>query len=168
MESLYEVNSEYNALLQQCRDYAEENNGELSPELSDKLKVVEMAREVKIENTLRYYKNEEAKAELIAREIEALSSRLKTHSKNAAWAKEYLTQIVQPGNKIEFGCGKISWRESKSVEILIEADLPEQYKRIIPETKEPDKKLIMEALKNDTENKITWAKINTKSNIQLK
>jgi hypothetical protein len=67
MNNLYELNSAYLSLLQEVRDYAEEHNGEISNELSIRLDAVELARDVKIENTLGYWKNENAIADTIAR-----------------------------------------------------------------------------------------------------
>jgi predicted deacetylase len=127
---------------------------------------MEMTRDVKIENTLRYFKNENATAEMLSREIEALQKRAKTHANNADWCKNYLAAIVKPREKLEFGIGKISWRESTSANILDAGKLPAEYQRVIPERREPDKIAIKEALKNGVD--VPGAELVISQNIQLK
>lgn len=144
---LYELDQAYQHLLDECREYASEHDGEIEAGLSMRLEAVEMAREVKIENTLKYYKNENAVAVMLMHEIDALSKRLKTHENNADWTKGYLAAIVKPGEKIELGAGRISWRESVSTNILDFSKIPAKYKRIIPAREEPDKLMIKDDLK---------------------
>jgi hypothetical protein len=67
---------------------------------------------------------------------------------------------------MEFGCGKISWRESTSTEVQDFSKLPTEFIRIIPETREPDKAAIKDALKAGKE--VAGAVLVVKQNIQLK
>ena len=165
-ETLYEIDSAYNALLAECLESAEQNNGEIDPALAARLDAVEMSRDVKIDNTLRYQKNENAMALLLMTEIEALNKRLKVHENNALWAKNYLAAIVKPGEKLEYGCGRISWRRSTSVEIVDAQAIPADFRRIIPERWEPDKEQIKQSL--NAGQIVPGAKILEKFNIQIK
>src|SRR5271157_4631941 len=146
-ETLYELNSAYQNLLAEVRAYAEEHGGEITPEMGMQLDAVEMSRDAKIEANLRYWKNENAIAETIDREILALQKRSATHGNNAGWMKDYLAQIVKPGEKVEYAVGRISWRKSTSVNVVDPAKVPAQYQRVIPERREPDKNAIGDALK---------------------
>ena len=165
-DSLYDINQAWLSLLDEVREYASEHDGEISNELSIRLDAMEMTRDVKIENCLRYYKNENATAEMLDKEIEALHKRAKTHTNNAAWCKQYLAAIVNPKEKLEYAIGKISWRESTSANILDATKLPTEYQRVIPERREPDKIAIKEALKKGVE--VPGAELIVSQNIQLK
>jgi hypothetical protein len=164
--SLYEIDSIYGQLLAECRESAEQNNGEISPDLAMRFEAVEMQRDIKIENTLKYQKNESGVALMLLNEIEAMNKRLKIHENNAAWAKAYLAAIVKPGEKLEYGCGRISWRSSKSVNILDANKIPAEYQRIVPARVEPDKIAIGEALKIGQ--KVEGAELLEKKSIQIK
>jgi len=145
--NLYEINADYEKVINDCRVYAEEHDGEISPELTVKLEHYEMERTKKIENVMLYHKNENAKYESIQKEIDSLARRAKAHENNAVWAKTYLAGIVKSGEEMEFAKGRISWRGSSFVEIVDPSKVPDNYMRIIPETKEPDKIAIKEQLK---------------------
>jgi Siphovirus Gp157 len=163
--NLYEINSEYRAVLERCSQYAEDNLGEISPELSSELDAIEMERDKKIENTLLYYKNEIATAEAIKIERNRLAAREIIHQRNAEWSKKYLASIVPAGQKIEYGSGCISWRKSTSVEIMFKEDIPEKFMRIIPAIKEPDKVAIKAELVAGS--LVPGAQLKISQNIQL-
>ena len=165
--TLYDVDRDYNALLVECRESAEQNNGEIDPALAARLDAIEMQRDVKIENTLRYHKNENAVANMLMTEIDALQKRLSTHENNALWAKNYLAAIVKQEEKLEYGCGRISWRKSTSVNIMVPTGvLPKEYQREIPARIEPDKAAIMAAIKIGK--KVDGAELVEKHSIQIK
>jgi hypothetical protein len=144
--TLFELDAAYQDTLNKCCESAEANQGVIEPNLALQLEAVEMARDVKIENTLKFYKNENAVALMLETEIDALTRRLKTHANNANFGKSLLLAVVKPGEKMEFGAGKISWRESTSANVIDFQKLPEEYKRVFPERKEPDKNAIKAAL----------------------
>ena len=164
--NLYEINSEYRAILDKCLEFAEQNSGEIPQEFSDKLDAIEMDRDKKIENCLLYYKNEKAMAEAIKREIDTLSARSLAHSHNADWIKGYLAHGVPAGQKMEFPGGKISWRKSTSVEIMFPEEIPEKFMSIIPERKEPDKIAIKAAITVGAS--VSGAQLVESNHIQLK
>ena len=125
METLYEIDQQYKALLDQANAEAEENNGQMPDDLAAKLDAVEMTREMKIENCIKYYKNESALANMIEMELDALERRIKTHEAHALWMKQNLTSVIGEGHKVELSCGKVGWRASQRTEILDETALPE-------------------------------------------
>jgi hypothetical protein len=163
---LYELNAAYQHLLDECREYASEHEGEIPNDLAMRLEAVELARDEKIENTVRYYKNENAMAVMLVGEIDALKKRLSTHENNAEWSKQYLASIVKPKEKIEFATGKIGWRESVSANIVDFAKIPDKFQRVIPERREPDKIAIKDALKAGEV--VDGAELVVKQNIQVK
>jgi hypothetical protein len=136
--NLYNIDDDYKNLLEHICNYAEENGGEVEPHLVEELAKVKLERDVKIENTIKYYKNELSAAEAIECEIEALTKRAKSHHSHAEWVKKYLKEIVGEGNKIEYPSGKISWRKSTAVEVLNADLLPEEFRRFIPAEEKPD------------------------------
>jgi hypothetical protein len=140
------LNVELENVISECRSYAEEHEGEITSELSDKLNNIQMERDEKIENVVMYYKNEDAMSASIQLEISALQKRANIHENNALWAKNWLSMLVERGRKIEFSKGRISWRNTKHVEITDLSKIPDSLMRIIPETKEPNKIALKEEL----------------------
>jgi hypothetical protein len=164
--NLYFINSVYEQIIQQCREYAEEHEGEISSELSEQLDMVVLDKETKIENTIMYYKNESAIAAMIQAEIDSLSERMKRHKNNAEWTKKYLQSFVPEKQKLEYPTGKISWKESTSVDVVDISLIPDKYLRIIPEQKEADKNAIKAAIKTGEE--VSGIQIITKQNMSIK
>lgn len=164
--NLYEINSEYQVILSKAEEYAEQHEGEILPDMATALELVSGQRMEKIENCLKYYKNEQAKAEMVNSELVALKMRSEQHERNAERIKLLLASIIGSGNKFEFGCGKIGWRASSSVEILNSEIIPDSYVRIVPEKREPDKNLIKQTLKSGAE--IPGVKLVESQNIQIK
>lgn len=123
--TIYEINEAYLSILARAEEYAEEHAGEILPDMAAALELVSGERMDKIENLLKYYKNESANAEMVAAEFASLQKRMKQHEANAQRVKEVLAAIVGEKNKIELGCGKIGWRVSRGVEIINAQLLPE-------------------------------------------
>lgn len=164
--NLYEINSKYHEVLAIAEAYAEDHEGEITPEMSDMLEAVSGERLEKIEACLKYYKNENAQADMIEEEAAIMKGRIEVHRSRAKWMKQYLSQIIGEGNKLELGCGSVSWRKSQTVEIIDAAAIPSRLMRIIPETREPDKILIKDAIKSGAF--INGARMINKQNIQIK
>ena len=128
--NLYEIDSAYQAAQDRAEAYAAEHNGEILPEFDVELTALEMERDKKIENTIKYYKNQLALADMIDAELDALKARAKAHRNNADRNKQYLGGIIEPGQKQEYGCGKISWRKSERVEVTDINALPESFIKV--------------------------------------
>jgi len=164
--NIYEIDAKYQEVLSNIEAYSEDHEGIITDEMAVLLEKVSEDRNSKIENCIKYFKNEKAKADILEIEIQALERRMKSHRSHSDWMKKTLAQIVGPGNKPEYGCGKISWRSSKSVDITDSNDVPIEFSRIIPESKEPDKIEIKKALESGKT--FSWAKLIESQNIQIK
>ena len=128
--SLFSIDAAYQLAQDRAEEYAAEHNGEILPEFDTELTALEMDRDKKIDCTIRYYKNQLALADMIEAELDALKSRIKVHRNNAERNKNYLGYIIQPGQKLEYGCGKISWRKSERVEVQDINALPESFVKV--------------------------------------
>lgn len=112
-------------------------------------------------------KESRAMAKLIKEEEQALAARRKTLENNVTWLENYLTENFRAvgQTKLETQKVKISFRPSKSVEILDEAMVPDEYK-VQKITSSISKTLISDAINAGTE--VPGAVIVTHDNIQVK
>jgi hypothetical protein len=128
--TLYEIDQAYQAAQDRADEYAAEHGGEMLPEHDMALTALEMTRDMKIETTIKFYKNQIALADMVESELEALKNRAKAHRNAAERVKSFLAQILRAGEKPEFGAGKVSWRESSRV-IVDNTDLvPKEYIKV--------------------------------------
>jgi len=161
--TLYEIDQAYQSAQDRADQYAAEHNGEMLPEHYQALDALEMTRDIKIENSIKYIKNQKAMAEMIESEIETLKARAKAHTAAAERNKAYLAYIIKPKEKHEYGCGKISWRESQKLIVDAPNLVPDQYVKIETSIKVQE---IKDAIKAGE--KIEFAHIETIQNIQIK
>jgi hypothetical protein len=163
--NLYEINSEYSRIMAEAIELAEQNEGEISEELSKALEGVEMALEEKIENTALYIKNLEAEAEMIKVEEKRLSERRKACENKAERVREWLSFNLD-GKPFKTGRCAISWRKSESVEVMISPEtLPVEYQNI-KTTVAADKTALKSAIKSGVE--IVGVSLVEKQNMQVK
>lgn len=163
--TLYEVSAMYQKCLDEANDYAQMNNGDTDPALEAKLEALGMAKDAKVENTIRYIKNRRAESEAIQGEIERLVKRQHTIDRDVEWCTGYLGTVVGAGNKVKLACGTIGWRSSTSVNIINETAIPDAYKenRV---TVYIDKRKIKEAIDAGVE--VNGAELLVKQNINIK
>jgi Mg2+ and Co2+ transporter CorA len=155
MASLYEIASRYLDILESM-----EEDASVLDEIKDTL-------ENKIENIGCYIKDITAMAEAIKTEEENLCARRKTLEKKADRLKEYLASCMQMTGVKKYASQRLAvgFRSSKSVTILNEAMIPEDF-MVIKTTKAPDKVAIKTAMENGIY--IPGAEITKKENIQIK
>ena len=155
MASLYEIASRYLDILEGM-----EEDASVLDEIKDTL-------ENKIENIGCYIKDITAMAEAIKTEEENLCTRRKTLEKKADRLKEYLASCMQMTGVKKYASQRLAvgFRSSKSVTILNEAMIPEDF-MVIKTTKAPDKVAIKTAMENGIY--IPGAEITKKENIQIK
>lgn len=167
MATLYEIDGAYREVLAHAEAWAAGNNGELPPDLADKLDQVSLDRDAKLDNCLAWLKGEEAMASAIEGELAMLKTRRDGHLANAAWMRGYIGQAVGVGAKWESARGAVSWRTSTLVDVSVSAEqLPPAYVRTIPARIEPDKTAIKNALRfGET---ITGCALVERQNIQIK
>jgi hypothetical protein len=126
--NLYEINEQYQDILAAAMAAAEDNEGVIPDDLAAKLDAVEISRDLKLENCVKYYKNELAMAEVVAAEYKAFQVRMKRHDRAAEWMKNHIAVVLKPGERREYGCGALSWRRSQSVDIQVPIEqLPQEY-----------------------------------------
>lgn len=140
---LYDIDERLeNLLLMDSGNVVDLNTGEiLTQEAVDELV---MAREEKIEGCLLFIKNKKAEAEALKNEIERLTKRMRSCLAKADWTKNYV-QASLKGEKFSTPKVTISYRKSKSVEVVDEAKIPAEYWR---EKRELNKADIKQALEN--------------------
>ena len=96
--------------------------GEISPEISQRLDELQMAKEEKIENTALFIKNLDAEAAAIEAEEKALKSRRERSEKLAERLRGYLGELLG-GQKVSSPRFSISWRKSEGVKVTDEEQL---------------------------------------------
>ena len=155
MASLYEIASRYLDILETM-----EEDASVLDEIKDTL-------ENKIENIGCYIKDITAMAEAIKTEEENLCARRKTLERKADRLKEYLASCMLMTGVKKYASQRLAvgFRSSKSVTILNEAMIPEDF-MVIKTTKAPDKVAIKTAMENGIY--IPGAEITKKENIQIK
>lgn len=138
---VWEIKEEYRKL----EEALEESGGELSPDLESLLTLLTEAREQKIENIMYLINNNEAFIEAIKTKENELYEKRKRAEKQIENLKSLISFLVPKGEKLKAGIFSISWRKApEKVDVFDMEKLPEVYKRI---KEEPDKKLILETLK---------------------
>lgn len=134
----------------------------------DELTSLEMERDKKIENIALYIKNIAAEAAAIKTEIDNLTARLRSLVTKQKRLLEYLQSALH-GEKLNTPRVAVTYRKSKSVEILDENAAPDQFVECKVERK-PIKSKIKKYLEgiDGSGQKVEWAKIVEKENMQVK
>lgn len=124
--------------------------------------------EVKVDNYIQFDQFIDSQVEMINKEIEHLNSERKKYDRLALMLRHKAGQamMLMETKQLKSDTGhKISIRESKSVEIIDASKIPDELMRIIPETKEPDKKAIKKVIESG--NDVTGAQIIIKEYVQF-
>lgn len=162
MKSLYNIQSEYLQLAEVL------TSDELTEDLEQRLIINESEMQEKSINYGFVIKHIESDIDIIDAEIDRLNKlreirsnaidRLKTSLKTAMQVYG-VTEIKSPTLKINF-------RKSESVIITDSNLIPDDFKRVIPEKKEPDKVKIKDAIKSGES--VLGAELVVNQNIQIK
>lgn len=151
--NLYEIDREILA----CIDY---ETGEILD--SQRLEMLEMEKEKKIENIGLWIKNLEAEAEALKKEKDAFAAREKSAKNKADQLKKYLESALC-GQKFQTTKLSISFRTSTTLEMSENAEVPEQFRKysfVLDKTK------MKESIKNGANYKGFW--LQKKQNISIK
>lgn len=140
--TLYEITGEYLQLLEMLTE--EENLEEQA--VKDTLEGIEGELEFKAENYAKIIKELSAEADKFKKGKERLEARQRAYENRANYLKETLFNAMQVTGKTKFRTDLFSFGIQKNgglqpMEIISDADIPEEYLK-----KEPDNKLIREAL----------------------
>ena len=106
--------------------------------------------EQKAQNCIAFAGNLEAEAEMIDARVKVLQARSRAIANRVSWLRSYVLQAMQASGITEIRCADFVAKPRANPEKVVidnEAGLPEKCWRVIPETREPDKNAIKEALK---------------------
>lgn len=124
-------------------EYVDTETGEVID--IDYLNHLEMERDEKISNIIKFYLNLKSESESLEAEGKKFMARAKAAKNKAEQLKSYLS-FIQNGEKYKTtdGLHNISFRRTKSVEVTDMSKLPKAYLRF--KDPEPNKEMIKEAL----------------------
>jgi len=163
MKSLYEIDNELTEAVSAAYLAAEENEGVISDELSERIDALEGDRGKKIGNICRYIKSLKAEADMVKSEADALSARAKGTTGKADSLKGYLLRFLGDGETYKDEVSKVSWRGSEGVTISDLDLIPDEYCRVERKAMATE---IKKALKAGTD--VSGAELYQKQNLQIK
>lgn len=137
MANLYEINQ----AIAECLDL---ETGEIID--IEKLSQLTMERDKKIENIGLWIKNLKADIEMYKAESDSFTAKKKAAENKLESLSRYLSDYLD-GQKFSTPKVTISFRNTTSVKVADDAELPEEYRRI-KTVVEPDKKAIKAALES--------------------
>ncbi len=166
-KKLYDIEQDMLAIFSEL----EENDGEITPELEEKLQITREELQEKLVNYAKFIRGKELEIELREKEIERLSKRNSADEKTIEFLKERMRFSMNQFNqdKIETPLFKIKIAKSSFVDILDETLVPSDYMNtpVMPKAS-PDKTKIKKYLENLPENATSWAKISTREKVNIK
>ena len=161
--SIYNIEQNYNKLAEQLID----NDGELTPELSEQLAITEEQLQNKSVAYSFVIKEMDADVEIIDAEIKRLQNLKKQREKASDYLKDRIKHAMDlfSIDEIKTPLVKINFRKSETVEVDDVNALPSLYK-VVKVTEQADKAAIKAALKDGVE--VTGCSIATHRNLQIK
>lgn len=159
--NLYEIQGQWLAAL---AAYDSAETQEQLDAAAAALQALDGQRDEKIEACCCYVKNLDSEAEALRAESKRLADRARQIEARSESVARYIGRTLA-GEKWKRGVHSISWRKSTGVKILDETEIPTAYMRE-KLSYEPDKKLILEVLKEG--GTVPGAAIEEKENIQIK
>jgi hypothetical protein len=161
--SIFNIEQNYNQLAEQLID----NDGELTPELSEQLAITEEQLQNKSVAYSFVIKQMDADVEIIEAEIKRLQNLKKQREKASEYLKERIKHAMDTFQieEIKTPLVKINFRKSETVEVDDINALPAAYK-VVKVTEQADKAAIKAALKDGVE--VAGCTIETHRNLQIK
>lgn len=143
--NIYEITQSMLAIMGEI----EENEGEITDEVAEKLKITSDQLADKAEAYCKLIRNTESDIAGIKGEIERLRKRQKSAENLIERLKASLVNAMEVSDqpKLKAGSFSLSVRRTESVNVTDIEALPSKYKREVVEVK-ADKNLIKEAIKN--------------------
>lgn len=127
MESLKVINERYADLMEALEASVNPETGEPDEELLCCIEDLEMKRDEKLQNFIRWLVTKRAKAKAVKEEIQRLQKLQKEAENSIRWATEYLDREIGENERFECADGTISRRTSQAVKITDEEKLPIEY-----------------------------------------
>lgn len=146
MPKLYELSKE----LATINDQLITNEGEITPDLEARLDQVQIALTEKATGLRKWFAMIDADRVGLETEIKRLQNLLRLQNNLSTRLEAYIKKNMEVADlkKIETPIGTFTLQKNPpSVEIIAEVAIPDDFKRTIPERKEPDKKKMLEAFK---------------------
>lgn len=146
MQSLYALTNEF----QQLIDMDAENDADFAEALADTLDATSEQLEDKIEATIIVARQLDTEAEAIDNEIKRLSARKKSIERNAQACRDRVLWAMENTgrDKIKRQLFTITRAKPRAVCAIENAEqVPEQYTKLIPASRQPVKAEILKALK---------------------
>jgi len=112
MTTLYDLQADMALLLAEI----EEAGGEITPEQEEALEALNLSRDAKLTNWVKYLKNLDADMASLEVEIDRLKHRLEQKEQQADRAKERLGLVLGEGTNWSCPIASLSWRKSTAVE----------------------------------------------------
>ena len=163
---LYELSDDYKSLAK-----ALESDETLKDDIAPLLADIKGKFDDKAVSIAKLALSINADIETVKAEITRLSKRNTALESKAAWLKEYLFNEMTTANidKIDGDVLTVSLRKNPaSVNILNAAQIPDNFWRVIPEVREPDKKAILTQFKNTGEIVDGVEIVNDKKHLEIK
>ena len=149
MTKLYDLTTNYLTLMQLLED----DNQDVDA-IKEELSHIEMQFNEKAESIARLILNYESDVDATEKELGRLSARKKTLDNKIKWLKEYLLNemIVAKLDKIPGKVLTLSLRKSPmSINIVDSDSVPQEFKKLVPESWVVDKKLVADHIKDSGE-----------------
>lgn len=122
----------------------------------------------KLESYIHVQKSFEAEIAMFDAEIKRLTENKRILENRVDYLKSKVVEFMQATGQKSANAGtfKLTMRENKSCEITDESMIPAEYMTIIPESKKPDKRAMLAALKDGAE--IAGAQLKTSYSVTAK
>jgi hypothetical protein len=161
--TIFQIEQNYNQLAEQLID----NDGELTPELSEQLAITEEQLQNKSVAYSFVIKQMDADVDIISAEISRLQNLKKQREKASDYLKERIKHAMDTFqiDEIKTPLVKINFRKSETVEVDDVNQLPAAFK-VVKVTEQADKAAIKAALKDGVE--VAGCSIATHRNLQIK
>ena len=164
---LYEINEEIAIAESQIELYAEEHEGDITGcPFNLVLDELGLEKDKKLLSIGAWIKNLKADEDAIKRAIDNLKDRKKSVSTLIEKLKGYIAQNLPEGEKLKDLQTTLSWRSSKSVELLANMEVESFDDKYLVKTVEVSKTALMKDLKSGIV--ILGAAIKENQNIQIK
>lgn len=123
-------------------------DGEVCEDALNALQQMEVEFSTKVESTAVVISEMIAESEALDSEIKRLQGRKRVRDNNVERLKDHLRHAMQEAGEAKVTGDRYTVTLGKpGVSVAIEGDVPEQYQRVVPETRVPDKTAISKALK---------------------
>jgi uncharacterized protein YydD (DUF2326 family) len=122
----------------------------------------------KLESYIHVQKSFEAEIAMFEAEIKRLTENKRILENRVDFLKSKVVEFMQATGQKSANAGtfKLTMRENKSCEITDESMIPAEYMTIIPESKKPDKRAMLAALKDGAE--VAGARLKTSYSVTAK